>query len=94
MSVHSSRILTKAEVGTRDWGIAVIGLTMLLFGRRWILGFWIWEAVGCFKWGIMGYPSRNMEGFVTESGLNCADLAQEVSVENFNTWPRDWFVVF
>ena len=42
----------------------------------------------------MGYPSRTMEDFVTESGLNCADLAQEVSVENFNTWPRDWFVVF
>jgi hypothetical protein len=30
-----------------------------------------------------------MEDFVTESDLNCADLAQEVSVENFNMWPRD-----
>jgi hypothetical protein len=38
----------------------------------------------------MGYASRNMEDFVTESGLNCADLAQEVSVENFNMWPRDY----
>jgi hypothetical protein len=28
-----------------------------------------------------------MEGFVTESDLNCADLAQEVS-ENFSMWPR------
>ena len=37
VSGHSSRILTKAEVGTRDWGIAVIGLIMLLFGRLWIL---------------------------------------------------------
>ena len=45
----------------------------------------------CFKWGLMGYPSRNMEDFVTESDLNCADLAQEVSVENFNMWPRDCF---
>ena len=24
--------LTKTEVGTRDWGIAVIGLVMVLFG--------------------------------------------------------------
>ena len=31
VSVHSSKTLTKTEVGTRDWGIAVIGLTMLLF---------------------------------------------------------------
>jgi hypothetical protein len=30
-----------------------------------------------------------MEDFVTESDLNCADMAQEVSVENFNMWPRD-----
>ena len=39
----------------------------------------------------MGHPSRNMEDFVAESDLNCADLAQEVSVENFNMWPRDRF---
>jgi hypothetical protein len=37
----------------------------------------------------MGYPGKNMEDFVTESGLNCMDLAQEVSMENFNMWPRD-----
>jgi hypothetical protein len=52
----------------------VIGLTMHLFGRMWTLGFWIWKAVECFKWGLMGYPSRNMEDFVTESDWNCADL--------------------
>jgi hypothetical protein len=32
-----------------------------------------------------------MEDFVTESDLNCADLAQEISVENFNMWPRNCF---
>jgi hypothetical protein len=32
-----------------------------------------------------------MEDFVTESDLNCANLAQEVSVDNFNIWPRDCF---
>jgi hypothetical protein len=33
VSVYSSKTLTKTEVGIRDWGIAVIGLTMLLFER-------------------------------------------------------------
>ena len=85
VSVHSSKTLTKTEVGTRDWGIAVIGLTMLLFGRMWILGLWIWKAMECFKWGLMSHPSRNLEDFVSVSDLNCADLKQEVSKEkNFS----------
>jgi hypothetical protein len=82
VSVHSSKILTKTEVGTRDWGFALIGLTMLCF-KECIWGFWIWKVVDCFKWGLMGYPSRNIKDFVTERYLNCVDLAQEVSVENF-----------
>jgi hypothetical protein len=41
--------------------------------------------------GLNGLSSRNMEDFVTESDLNDADLAQEVSVENFSMWPRDCF---
>jgi hypothetical protein len=70
----------------------VIGLTKLLFGRMWIWGLWIWNAVECFKWGLMGYSSRNMEDFVAESDLNCAELAQKVSVKkNFSMWPRDCF---
>jgi hypothetical protein len=64
---------------------------MLLFGRVWILGLWIWKAVGCFKWTIVGYPSRTIKDLVTESDLNCADLSQEVPVENFSMWPRDCF---
>ena len=62
---------------------------MLLFGGMWILG--LWKAVECFKLGLMGYPSRNMEDLVAEYDLSCADLAQEVSVENFRMWPRDCF---
>jgi hypothetical protein len=55
VSVHSSKTLTKTEVGTKGWSIAVIGLTMLLFGRMWwMLGLWIWKAVECFKWGLVG----------------------------------------
>ena len=75
LSLHSNgNPITK--VGTRDLGIAVIGLTMLLFGRMWIWGLWIWKAVGRFKWGLMNYLYRNMEGFVIESDLNRA------------TWPK------
>jgi len=33
-----------------------------------------------------------MEDYAAESDLNCADLAQEVSLEkNFSMWPRDCF---
>jgi hypothetical protein len=70
----------------------VTGLTMILFGRMWIWGFWIWKAMKCFKWGLMGYPSRNMEDFVAVSDFSCADLAQEGSVEkDVSMWPRDCF---
>jgi hypothetical protein len=51
--------------------------------------------VECFKWGLMGHPSStNMEGFVTESNLNYADLAQEVSEENFSMYIQTVFVEF
>jgi hypothetical protein len=92
VSVHSSKTLTKTKVGTRDWGIAVIGLTMFLFERTWILGLWIWNAVECFKLGLMGHHSRDMEDFVARSNLNCIDLAQEIAKEkNFRMWHKNCF---
>ena len=46
----------------------------------------------CFKWGLMGHPSRNMEDFVAGNNLNCVDLAQEISKEkNFSMWHKDCF---
>ena len=57
----------------------MIGLTMLLFERMWILGLWICKAVECFKWGLMGHLGRNMEDFVAGSNLNYVDLVQEIS---------------
>jgi hypothetical protein len=94
VSVHSSKILRQKLVpGTRV--LLLIGLTMLLLGRMWIWGLWIWKVVECFKWGLMGHPSStNMEGFVTESNLNYADLAQEVSEENFSMYIQTVFVEF
>jgi hypothetical protein len=53
----------------------VISLTMLLFGRVWILGLWIWKISERFQWSLIGYPSRNKDELVVESDLNCADLA-------------------
>ena len=87
VSLHSNEN-PKIEVGTRDWGIAVIDLTMLLFGGIWIWG--LWKAVECFKWSLMDQPSRNMEDIDAEGDLNCADLTQDVSMEkDFSMWPRD-----
>jgi hypothetical protein len=65
---------------------------MFLFGRMWILGLWIWKALEWFKWGLMSHINRCMEDFVAVSDFNCADLAQDISVEeNFIVWPRDCF---
>jgi hypothetical protein len=48
--------------------------------------------VECFKWGLMGHPSRNMEGFVAGSNLNCVDLAQQISkLKNFRMQHKDCF---
>ena len=37
LSLHSNRN-TETEVGAKDWGIVVTGLTMLLFGGMWTVG--------------------------------------------------------
>ena len=43
----------------------------------------------------MDCPSRNVETIGEKDDLNCADLAQEVSMEkNISMWPRQSFVIF
>jgi len=58
VSFHSDRN-ARTEVGTRGPGVAVIGLTMLLFGGIWTLRLWVWKGVESFRWGLMGQPSRS-----------------------------------
>lgn len=77
-------IQTKTELSTRDWGIIVIGIIILLFRRMWTLGIWIRKAVEYFKWGLTSNPSRNMEDSDGEGDLNSENLAQEVSEEKTN----------
>jgi hypothetical protein len=89
VSVHSRKNLYDRS-WYQEWDIAVVGLNHAFICRN--VDFWggLWKAVECFKRGLKGYPSRNMEDFVAEYDLNCVDLAQEVSVEkNFSMWPRD-----
>jgi hypothetical protein len=90
VSLHSNKTLTKTEVGTRAWGIAVIGLTMLLFGGTLPLGLWIRKSVELFKWSLIGHPGMNIEDSAAEGDLNCGGLPQEVSEEKrFSMLSRD-----
>ena len=59
----------------------MIDLVRFLFGGIGALGLWVRKAAECIKWGLMDHRSRNLEGSGAECGLNCADLAQEVSEE-------------
>ena len=54
---------------------------MFLVERMWILKFWIWKGVECFKWGKMWNTFRDMETFIAEGNFNYGSLALEVSEE-------------
>jgi hypothetical protein len=85
VSLRVDETLTKTEVR-----IAVIDLTMILFGGMWILELRISTAVECFKLKLIGHTCRNMEDNCTEGDLNCGDLAQEISEEKyFSLLPGD-----
>lgn len=71
VSLHSNRVL-RQKLGARDWGTAVIGQAMLLFGRIWnILELWTIKVIGYFKQALKGHFSRNMEGNAGEGDMNC-----------------------
>lgn len=82
--------ITKTYMGARDRGIALIGLTMLLFERIWTLGVWIRKTIECFNCCLLDYPNRNM----VDSGAKCdlinyGCLFQGVLQKNVRMCPRD-----
>ena len=71
VSVHSNRN-PRTEVGTRDLGIKCdMPEYVFILGGIWTLGLCVREAVGCFKYYLMGYPNRTMEGAGAEGDFNC-----------------------
>ena len=46
------------------------------------------------KWDVICYLSRNLGDIAIESDLNCEDLAQEASLDNFDMCLVTVFVVF
>ena len=50
------------------------------------------ESMECFKQGLMGLPSRNMDDIGADGDLNPGGLDEEVSEEkNFSMLPSDHF---
>ena len=95
MYLYHNKTLTKIEVGTRDWVIAVIGMTIFLFGGIWMLGLWIRRAGELFRWGLMGQTIRNMEGSGAEDNLKCGFQRTRTFVRGLESvlvifWQRMW----
>lgn len=72
--LHGIRTVTKAEVGTSNWGTDVTGLTIL---KNW--GLCIRKAVESFKDCLMGHPRMNMEDSYVDGNLDYELQTQEVS---------------
>jgi hypothetical protein len=51
----------------------MIGLTIILVGRTWILRFWILKEVECFICCLMGHPCR-----ISKNLLQSVTLTMEV----------------
>jgi hypothetical protein len=68
VSVHSTKTLTmKLVLGVEyvcDRPDHAIVWKNVDFGT---LDLDFWKIVECFKWGLVSYPSRNMEDFVTKN---------------------------
>lgn len=62
---------SKKEVGTRDWDIVIMGLTMCLLRGIWTLVFQVIKAGEFFKHCLTAHTSRKMEDRVVKSYLKC-----------------------
>ena len=85
--------LINTEVGTRNSCIAVIKLTMCLFGEIWNFVLWIRKAVECFKHCLMGHTSRSIEGTGTKTYLNYGvgkSSLKRFQRKNFSMFPRNY----
>lgn len=89
--LHCNKIQSKTEIGTGAQGIAVIGHTMLLFGRIWkALGLCKRSAIEQFKQGLVVHTTRNMKESGPEGYVNCKSSSPEDAEENdISIWPRD-----
>ena len=73
--------MTRAEVGTKEWGSTMTGLTtMSVGGIGKTLGVWTRKAIEHFKKGLMSHTTRNMEGSAMDD-VNFGSPTQEVSEE-------------
>ena len=45
---------------------------------------WIWKAIECFKWDLMGHPSKNMENIDAQSDLNYVDHSYNILLKSLH----------
>lgn len=85
---------TKTIVGTKDSGIVVIGLTVLLIRGILTSVLLVRKTVVCFKHYLMVHTSRSIEDTNAEN-LNCGGLTQVVSeVKKFSSCLEMFLVIF
>ena len=93
VSLYKNRTLTKTEVGTKDWGTAVIVLSMLLVGMQ-PFGLEIGNTFECIKWGLMNHASRSMEDSGAENNIDYESQHQELLKENLVCGLENVLIIF
>ena len=73
----------------------MIGLTMVFFFFEGIciLVHWVTKRVKCFKRCLLNHTIRSVEDSVVKSYLNCGELDQVISQENFNLLSKESFMI-
>lgn len=67
---------------------------MLFVCRMWTVGLRTWKTVGCFKWGLIGCPSRSMGDSGAEIKVDYGGHAQEFSEEKIIKCLETILVIF